>query len=76
MFYFYQRNLISKFQTLLIHAIEKGNLEIIKVLLNNSKIDINQIVIHICNFKFIHIISNIFLLFGIHFYNLKFIYII
>ena len=29
-------------QTLLIHAIEKGNIEIIKLLINNPKVDINQ----------------------------------
>ena len=61
MFYFYQRNLISKFQTLLIHAIEKGNLEITKLLLNNPKTDINQIVVHFYMLKFIYIISYSFL---------------
>ena len=42
MFNYYSRYLINKFQTLLLHAIDKGNIEIIKVILNNPKIDINQ----------------------------------
>ena len=43
MFYFIKRRLINRFQTLLIYAIEKGNLEIIKLLLGNPKIDINYL---------------------------------
>ena len=38
----------------LIHAIEKGNLDIIKLLLNNSNIDINQKLINFYNLKFIY----------------------
>ena len=56
MFYFIKRCLINKFQTLLLYAIEKGNLEIIKLLLNNSNIDINQKLINFYNLKFIFLI--------------------
>ena len=56
MFNYYSRYLINKFQTLLIHALEKGNLYIVKLLLNNPKIDINQKLIHFYNLIFIFII--------------------
>ena len=61
MFYFIKRRLINRFQTLLIYAIEKGNLEIIKLLLNNSNIDINQKLINFYNLMFIFIIWNLFI---------------
>ena len=60
----------------MIYAVEKGNVEIIELLVNNPKIEINQKVIHFYNLEFIFIISNSNLLFEIHFHNLIFIFII
>ena len=45
----------------LILAIGKGNIEIIKLLLNNPKIDINQILINFYDFIFIFLILYSFL---------------
>ena len=55
-FYYLSRCLIGIFQTLLFYTIEKENIEIIKILLNNPRIDINQKSVHFYNFLLIFII--------------------
>ena len=58
---YFDYNIKYDFKTLLCFAIDKENIEIIKLLLNYSKIDVNQILIHFYNLEFIFIIFYSFL---------------
>ena len=47
--------LFLKFEKLLYHAIDKNKIEIIKILLDHPRININEVTVHIYNLKFIFI---------------------
>ena len=56
-------------------AIFVGNIEIVKAILENPNIDVNQKQVYLYNLKFIFPISSFFYLF-IYYFNLEFIILI
>lgn len=56
-------------------AIFVGNIEIVKAILENPNIDVNQKQVYLYNLKFIFPISSLFYLF-IYYFNLEFIILI